>query len=112
MDIRKILVWFLLLAAMVFLCLRLIFIPSYASSLQYKGETITIIRDQYNVPHVKALSGSGALYGLGYATAEDRLFQMYIKKMIAEGRLSEIFGNRSLTVDRILRTVGLAYWAK
>ena len=36
---------------------------------------VTIIRDNYGVPHIYARSKEGLAYGCGYAVAQDRLWQ-------------------------------------
>lgn len=88
MDIKKPLIWLLLILVLGYLCLRLLFTPNYAGVVMYAAEKITITRDKFNIPHVKAKTREGAFYGMGYATAEDRLFQMHMKRMVALGRLS------------------------
>jgi len=103
MDVKKLLLWLLLLLVLGYLCLRLLFTPSYIGELQYGSEKITITRDKSNIPHIKAATRNGAFYAVGYATAQDRLFQMHMKRMVAQGRLSEMFGERSLIVDKIFR---------
>src|SRR5581483_378352 len=35
---------------------------------------VTIERDNYGVPHIYGKTRAGAEFGIGYATAEDRLF--------------------------------------
>lgn len=73
-----------------------------------------IIRDQWGVPHIFSETDAGAMYGLGYAAAEDRLIQMEISRRIMQGRLSELLGEvqksrrdeSSVTSDRSMRIVG------
>ena len=55
-----------------------------------KGKDIRIVRDIYGVPHVYAREHKYALYGLGYAMAEDRILQIMKTKYLSLGRLSEI----------------------
>ncbi|MGE0481083.1 MAG: penicillin acylase family protein [Phycisphaerae bacterium] len=54
---------------------------------------ITIIRDTWGIPHVFSNSDEGAMFGAGYATAEDRLFQMHRNRRAVQGRLAELVGN-------------------
>ena len=78
---------------------------------------IELVRDTWGIPHVFADTDAGALYGLGYATAEERGFQMTYNLRIIQGRLAEIVGvrqrgNRRETAvdnDRKMRTFG---WAR
>lgn len=70
------------------------------------GSQVTIWRDAYGVPQVFA-EGAGALYqgayAMGYAQAEDRLFEMDILRRAATGRLAETLGAAYLTMDEVTR---------
>lgn len=76
--------------------------------------SIEILRDTWGIPHVFADTDAGAFYGLGYATAEDRAFQMTLSLRIIQGRLAETVGDISqvrrrdsaLDNDRKMRTFG------
>jgi penicillin G amidase len=90
-------------------------IPLLSSPLVQGGvETVEILRDRWGIPHVFAETDADAWYGLGYATAEDRAFQMTYNLRIVQGRLSEVVGevrhpNRNETSvdhDRKMRTFG------
>ncbi len=80
------------------------------------AERIELVRDRWGVPHVFAETDAGAMYGLGYATAEDRGFQMHYTVRIMRGRLAELIGDvgrvrrRETAVenDRKMRTFGFA----
>jgi penicillin G amidase len=67
---------------------------------------VSIHRDAHGVPTVRAASTADALFGLGYAHAQDRLWQMDFQRRIGSGRLAEILGPRLIDTDRFLRTVG------
>ena len=77
---------------------------------------VELIRDHWGVPHLFAKTDRAALFGLGYATAEDRGFQMHFKLRIAKGRLAETVGIlrhgrkrwTTLDNDRKMRTFGFA----
>ena len=43
-----------------------------------------------------------------YAHAQDRLWQCDVQRRVSLGRLSEIAGGEGLTVDRLMRTLGIA----
>lgn len=53
---------------------------------------ISLVRDVHGVAHVYANTDTAALYGLGYAQAEDRLFQLYYSRIAYQGKLAEYFG--------------------
>lgn len=54
-------------------------------------ESPQIVRDERGVPHIQADTLQGAFYALGFAQAEDRLFQMHFRRSFMAGRLSEFF---------------------
>ncbi|GAB5468292.1 MAG: penicillin acylase family protein [Rhodospirillales bacterium] len=56
---------------------------------------------------IEADNEADALFALGYAHAQDRLFQMDAMRRLAAGRLSEVVGSQTLRVDRLFRTLGL-----
>ncbi len=85
-----------------------------ASSWAADYGKVELLRDSWGTPHVFAETDQGAMYGLGYATAEDRGFQMTYSLRIIQGRLAESVGifrrmNRqetSLDNDRKMRVFG------
>jgi penicillin amidase len=69
--------------------------------------SVRISRDAFGVPHVQAESAAEAFTGLGFAHAQDRLWQLELLRRSARGRLSELFGEDALPADRLARTLGL-----
>ena len=98
-----------LIAVGVFYMLLSRSLPDYDKSLAVSGLTapVEIVRDNANVPHVFAASDRDAYFGLGYAHAQDRLWQMTTLRRTAQGRLSEVFGTRTLNIDKLLRRLDL-----
>ncbi len=47
-----------------------------------------VYKDEHGVPRIYAKDKHSALYGLGFAEAQDRLWTLHLKKMIIQGRLS------------------------
>src|SRR5437763_8055750 len=70
---------------------------------------VTIVRDGAGVPHVFAdgpdeqAIEERLAYGIGYAQAEERLFQMEILRRAGEGRLSDLLGPSYKEMDLITR---------
>jgi len=62
-----------------------------------------IERDARGVPHITAGSTEDALFLQGFATAQDRLFQMDVTRRRAAGELAEIIGPRALASDQQAR---------
>ncbi len=67
---------------------------------------VEVLRDVHGVPHIRAQSLGDALIAQGYITAQDRLWQMDLSRRNAEGELSEVFGDRTLSLDIESRTLG------
>src|SRR5262245_42294175 len=89
-------------------------LPQMDGEVKVAGLTaaIDIIRDADAIPHIFAANKNDALFGLGYAQAQDRLWQMEFQRRIGHGRLSEIFGEATVPQDRFLRTVGFGRAAR
>ncbi|MGR3722554.1 penicillin acylase family protein [Abyssibius alkaniclasticus] len=84
-------------------------LPDYSLNLDVAGlrAPIEIVRDANAVPHVFATSDEDALFGLGYAHAQDRLWQMTLMRRTAQGKLSEIFGSDTVETDRLMRALDI-----
>jgi penicillin amidase len=84
-------------------------LPEYSGSAIVSGarQRLDIVRDAEAVPHVFAASEHDAYFGLGYAHAQDRLWQLELNRRLGSGRLAEIFGEEALDRDRLFRTLGL-----
>ena len=67
---------------------------------------IHIHTDEYGFVHIKAKTRKDAFFGIGVAHARDRLFAMDTFRRISRGKLSELFGERVLEIDKISRTIG------
>ncbi|MCB1625933.1 MAG: penicillin acylase family protein [Pseudomonadales bacterium] len=64
---------------------------------------IRIERDELGTATVHGASRSAVAYGLGFAHAQDRFFQMDLSRRLAAGELSELFGEATLEQDRTAR---------
>ena len=102
------------------LCPLITVSDSNAKDLKDFGE-VEILRDTWGIPHVFSDTDEGAFYGLGYATAEDRAFQMVYSLRIIQGRLAETIGNvpamnrkkgAALDLDKKMRIIGFYRAAK
>ncbi|MEX0800093.1 MAG: penicillin acylase family protein [Dehalococcoidia bacterium] len=65
-----------------------------------------IIRDRWGVPHVYASNLHDLFFAVGFAQAQDRLWQMEFHRRAASGTLSEVLGEPALDIDRLIRRVG------
>src|SRR6185503_16666501 len=88
------------------------------SAVQLQGikDRVTIRRDERGIPYVEAQNDEDLFFGQGYATAQDRLWQMDLFRRTARGELAEIFGISLSTVpldqDKLHRTYGFAQAAE
>jgi acyl-homoserine-lactone acylase len=63
------------------------------------AEEITICRDDFGIPNIFAKTEEGAVFGMGYAQAEDRLEELFKQYRRAEGTMAEVFGPQFLRDD-------------
>jgi penicillin amidase len=68
---------------------------------------VGVDRDAWGTPYLRAESVEDLVEAQGYVVAQDRLWQMDVLRRVAAGELSEVFGPRTLALDRQYRTLGL-----
>ena len=81
--------------------------PSGALAIAGLSAPVEVVRDREGVPHVFAGSTDDLFCALGFLHAQDRLWQMELTRRTGQGRLSEMFGERTFTTDVFLRTLDL-----
>lgn len=88
--------------------------PTYEGSEELNGLTTqtTVKFDDYGVPHIYAENEEDAMRSLGYVHAQDRLWQMEILRRIAPGRLSEMFGEKTVKNDKFFAGLGIEEYSK
>lgn len=69
-------------------------LPDYDADHLVSGPRaeIEIVRDERAVPHIFAKTEYDAFYGLGFVHAQDRLWQMELRRRIVQGRITELAG--------------------
>ena len=84
-------------------------IPDYEADWTVAGldGEVEIVRNTNAIPHIFALTDHDAMFGLGFVHAQDRLWQMLMYRRTAQGRLSEVFGSRTLQVDDLMRRLDI-----
>lgn len=77
-------------------------------TIQALNDTVTIIRDEWGVPHVYASNLHDLRFAQGYVQAQDRWWQMEFWRHTGRGRIQELTGQTaSLTgTDIFIRTIG------
>lgn len=85
-------------------------LPDYQATLEQPKlqQEVNIHWDTYGVPHIYAENKHDLYYSLGYVHAQDRLWQMTLNQMAAEGRFAEHLGKGFLPYDKLQRTLG--FW--
>jgi penicillin G amidase len=84
-------------------------LPDYSESFSLPGVSapVEIVRNNANVPHIFGETDEDVYFALGFAHAQDRLWQMVQLRRTAQGRLSEIFGQRTVRIDEVMRRYDL-----
>jgi len=84
---------------------------SYRDSgqLSLKGlqQPVRVVRDEKGMAYIFAADWPDAFRAMGFVTAQDRLFQMELTRMVATGRIAELVGEKGLPLDRRMRTIGI-----
>lgn len=86
-----------------------------SSSTEWAGEQtvpglegeVRIVRDENAVVHITGTSDADVYFGLGYAHAQDRMFQMDAMRRVIAGRIAEWAGPPAAEIDGYIRTIGL-----
>src|SRR3954451_24890836 len=68
--------------------------------------TVTIERDSYGTPTIRAKSRSDLAFATGVAHAQDRFFQMDLMRRVAAGELAELLGSAVVDTDKRFRIHG------
>jgi penicillin G amidase len=84
-------------------------LPDYNEDFTLRGLSapVEIVRNNANVPHIFGETEADVFEALGFAHAQDRLWQMTMLRRTAQGKLSEIFGARTVKIDELLRRLDL-----
>ncbi|WP_328888598.1 penicillin acylase family protein [Streptomyces sp. NBC_00316] len=70
---------------------------------------VDVKRDSYGIPQIYADSDADLFRAQGFVQAQDRFWEMDVRRHMTAGRLSEMFGSGQVDTDAFLRTLG---WRK
>ncbi|WP_406269115.1 penicillin acylase family protein [Streptomyces sp. NBC_00191] len=70
-----------------------------------KGQ-VEVQRDDYGIPQIYADSDEDLFRAQGFVQAQDRFWEMDVRRHMTAGRLSEMFGSGQVETDSFLRTLG------
>ena len=68
---------------------------------------VSVIRDEWGIPHIRASAPADAHFALGFVHAQDRLFQMELNRRRALGRAAEWLGADAADGDLLCRRLGM-----
>ncbi|MFJ2111338.1 penicillin acylase family protein [Streptomyces sp. NPDC087850] len=73
--------------------------------LQGLSGPVDVRRDSYGIPQIYANSDQDLFRAQGYVQAQDRFWEMDVRRHLTAGRLSEMFGKGQVRTDTFLRTL-------
>ncbi|MEV3990397.1 penicillin acylase family protein [Streptomyces sp. NPDC049837] len=82
--------------------------PQTTGTLKLDGLSgpVDVKRDDYGVPQIYASTDEDLFRAQGYVQAQDRFWEMDVRRHMTAGRLSEMFGKEQVETDAFLRTLG------
>ncbi|MEO7448468.1 MAG: penicillin acylase family protein, partial [Humibacillus sp.] len=82
--------------------------PQAGGELSIEGLSgpVQVLRDERGIPTIYADSASDLFRAQGFVSAQDRFFEMDLRRHVTAGRLSELVGSAGLDSDRAVRTMG------
>jgi penicillin amidase len=83
-------------------------LPQVSGVVRVPGlhDEVSIDRDAWGIPHIAAGTVDDLFFANGFVHAQDRLWQMELNRRVGSGRLSELFGERTIEADRLMRYFG------
>jgi len=82
-------------------------IPDYNDNVKMAGleKEVSVFRDDHGIPHIFAENETDLYRAVGFAMAQDRLWQMDLLRRVTQGRLSEILGKDQVNTDLMMRAL-------
>lgn len=103
----------LLLAALLTACVAAVFavrrpwpVTDGRIELDVLDHPVDVRRDGFGVPHIYADTVEDLFAAQGFVHAQDRFWEMDVRRHSTAGRLSELFGASQIDTDRVIRTMG------
>jgi penicillin amidase len=83
-------------------------LPQTSGTLELPGLTgeVEVIRDEHGIPQIYADTTEDLMRAQGYVHAQERFFEMDVRRHATAGRLAELFGEDALETDAYVRTMG------
>ena len=88
--------------------------PQTSGELELPGLSgpVEVLRDARGVPHIYADTPEDLFLAQGFVAAQDRFFQMDLRRHVVSGRLSELVGEGGVGTDKVIRTLGWRHVAE
>ncbi|MBV2356933.1 penicillin acylase family protein [Streptomyces sp. J2-1] len=82
--------------------------PQTSGTIELDGLSgpVQVKRDANGIPQIYAASDADLFMAQGYVQAQDRFYEMDVRRHLTSGRLSEMFGKSQVKNDEFLRTLG------
>lgn len=82
--------------------------PQLSGNIKVAGLSapVDVKRDANGIPQIYADTSEDLFKAQGYVQAQDRFWEMDVRRHITSGRLSEMFGSSQVQTDSFLRTMG------
>ncbi|PRY53490.1 penicillin amidase [Knoellia remsis] len=82
--------------------------PQTEGELELPGlsAAVTVLRDDRGIPQIYGDTVTDIAMAQGYVHAQDRFFEMDLRRHVTSGRLSELVGSAGLETDKVIRTMG------
>ncbi|MDQ4054621.1 MAG: penicillin acylase family protein [Actinomycetota bacterium] len=83
-------------------------LPQTGGTIELPGLTgeVEVIRDERGIPQIYADTTEDLMRAQGFVHAQERFFEMDVRRHATAGRLSELFGEEALETDTYVRTMG------
>ncbi|MGH3347683.1 MAG: penicillin acylase family protein [Nocardioides sp.] len=83
-------------------------LPETSGELELAGleSSVTVVRDEHGIPQLYGDSVADLMRAQGFVHAQERFFEMDVRRHVTSGRLSELFGETAVETDTFIRTLG------
>lgn len=112
--LKRILIGFLVLVLLILVAagvylrfMKTAAVPDYNKDLYVIGleDEVQVLRDDHGIPYIYAQNETDLYRAVGFAMAQDRLWQMDLLRRVTQGRLSEILGKDQVNTDLLMRAL-------
>ena len=83
-------------------------LPQTEGELDLAGleSEVTVVRDEHGIPQLYGDSVDDLMRAQGFVHAQERFYEMDVRRHVTAGRLAELFGEDAVETDAFIRTMG------